>query len=71
MDNYDLFRELGIAMNRNPDLTVLGVIELVLERQFPTRKSNVWDPYWNRTPNAGWEPTNGDILKALRAYNEG
>lgn len=70
MDNYDLFRELGIAMSKNPDLTVLGVIDLALERHFPTRKANVWHPFYFRTPGAAWEPTNGDILKALRNYNE-
>lgn len=69
MDNYDLFRELGIAMNRNPDLTILEVLDLVLDRQFPTRTITMFYDY--RNPSPAWTPTNSDILTALRKYNEG
>ena len=70
MDNYDLFRELGIAMNRNPDLTILEMIDMALDRHNATR--NFYGDYLLQKQSLPkWNPSNSDIYTALKKYNEG
>lgn len=69
----ELIQELEIAMEKNPDLSVLEVIDWVCERHYPTRNRCYmnhlsWDDETRH--NFGWNLTNSDIHKALKEYNE-
>jgi hypothetical protein len=65
--------ELGIAMRRFPTASAKECIDMALSRHFATAYSeNETDSTgeWRRTSPRPWKPTNSDILKALKKFNE-
>lgn len=61
--------ELKIASKRNPDLSVVELIDFVCNIRYPTRKQ-VIDRYRTVHITEDWKLTNSDILSALKQYNE-
>ncbi len=65
--NDTLLQNIKEAMKSNPDLSLLGLIEFVCNRSFPTRVIEE-DKLLNRECEK-WKLTNSDILKAFQKYN--
>jgi hypothetical protein len=68
----ELLKELEVAMERNPGLSVLEVIDWVCDRHYPTRDRRYTNFLSEQETkhNFGWDLTNSDIYKALKEYNE-
>ena len=69
----ELFDELKIAMNSNPDLCMFDTLRYVTEKTYPNRiytTRNPEDYPYSRTVDCeDWKLTNTDILKALKQFN--
>lgn len=74
----ELLEEIQIASNRNPDLSILDLIEHVTNFKYSTRKmdsdyfrgscSKFEDDFVRMTPK--YHLTNYDILRAFKTYNK-
>lgn len=74
----ELLKEIQIASKRNPDLSILDLIEYVTNFKYPTMKmdteyfhnsySRVQDDLVRITPK--YNLTNYDILRAFKTYNK-
>jgi hypothetical protein len=64
--NDAILEQLKIAMEYQPSLSVIQVINEAVARHFATRKT------YNGvgTIKVNWEPSNSDILVALTKFNE-
>ena len=61
-----MLEQLQIAMNKQPTLSVLQIINEALELKYSTRKYIFgFDEEFEK-----WKPTNHDIQLALMKYNE-
>jgi len=65
----EICTELERLSLRHPDLTVLEIIDIACDRQYPTRTHSMFTVGVSmmRTEPA-WKLSNSDILKALKAY---
>jgi len=74
----ELFEQIEISMKKQPDLSLVELIEYVMKFKYPSK--NLSTNYFYINSNNiyvcqsdlinKWRPSNEDILKAFKTYNK-
>lgn len=74
----ELFEQIEISMKKQPDLSLVELIEYVMKFKNPTKNFST-NYFYINSDNihvsksdiiSKWEPSNEDILKAFKTYNK-